>query len=199
MDISMLAKSSWGNRWIFKTSPLYKPLLQGNSYEHRTFRRGLSLVSIMKSYLQSSQQRVSELLIHWWRQDWWTKRRVPVQRQGVMRGLSSSPSQWQILGKDTGQVRSPTNRFAPSFTRGCIRNCTLSFRRHGHFIPAWCYNCLYDRYWFSFISLGIAQLLSHARRHHASTRKPILTAQLLSCVPAYSVKRVSVYGICFYT
>lgn len=62
-----------------------------------TLRSGLSLVSMMNSYLQSSQQRVSELLIHCCRQDWWTKRRLPVQWHGVIRGLSSSPSQWQIL------------------------------------------------------------------------------------------------------
>lgn len=65
------------------------------SFSH--LRRGLSLVSIMNSYLQSSQQRVSELLIHCCRQDWCTKRRLPVQWQGVISGLSSSPSQWQIL------------------------------------------------------------------------------------------------------
>lgn len=123
---------------FLKQASFTSSLLQ-NNYKYCTFRRGLSLVSIMKSYLQSSQQRVSELLIHWWRQDWWTKRRVPVQRQGVMRGLSSSPSQWQILGKDTAaRVKSPTNGFPPSFIPGCIRNCTLSFRRHGHFIPTWC-------------------------------------------------------------
>lgn len=74
----------------FERQPLCKPL---PPQVCPTFRRGLSLVSIMKSYLQSSQHRVSELLIHWWRQDWWTKRKVPVQRQGVMSGLSSSPSQ----------------------------------------------------------------------------------------------------------
>lgn len=76
-----------------------------------TFRRGLSLVSMMKSYLQSSQQRVSELLIHWCRQAWWTKRRVPVQRHGVIRGLSSSPSQWQILTQgQQEQVSQPANQ-----------------------------------------------------------------------------------------
>ena len=75
------------------------PVLLNWSRQHSTFRRGLSLVSMMKSYLHSSQQRVSELLIHWCRQAWCTKRRVPVQRQGVMSGLSSSPSQWQILKK----------------------------------------------------------------------------------------------------
>ncbi len=62
-----------------------------------TLRSGLSFVSMMNSYLHSSQQRVSELLIHCCRQDWWTKRRLPVQWHGVIRGLSSSPSQWQIL------------------------------------------------------------------------------------------------------
>lgn len=76
--------------------------------KHHTFRRGLSLVSIIKSYLQSSQQRVSELLIHWCRQAWWTKRRVPVQRHGVMRGLSSSPSQWQILTGRTARASEGT-------------------------------------------------------------------------------------------
>lgn len=63
----------------------------------RTFLKGFSLVSMMNSYLQSSQQRVSELLIHCCRQAWCTKWRLPVQWQGVIRGLSSSPSQWQIL------------------------------------------------------------------------------------------------------
>lgn len=92
-DISTLAISDRGKKWIFKTKLLCKLSLSNQFLQIRTFRRGLSLVSMMKSYLQSSQQRVSELLIHWWRQDWWTKRRVPVQRQGVMRGLSSSPSQ----------------------------------------------------------------------------------------------------------
>lgn len=62
-----------------------------------TLRSGLSLVSMMNSYLHSSQQRVSELLIHCCRQDWWTKRKLPVQWHGVIRALSSSPSQWQIL------------------------------------------------------------------------------------------------------
>lgn len=62
-----------------------------------TLRKGLSLVSITKSNLQSSQQRVSEDLIHWLRQAWWTKLRLPVQRQGIINGHSSSPSQWQIL------------------------------------------------------------------------------------------------------
>lgn len=61
------------------------------------FLSGFSLVSMMNSYLQSSQQRVSELLIHCCRQAWCTKWRLPVQWQGVIRGLSSSPSQWQIL------------------------------------------------------------------------------------------------------
>lgn len=93
MDISMLAKSYWGKRLLFKARCFASSVSHTSPCRYRTFRRGLSLVSIMKSYLQSSQQRVSELLIHWWRQDWWTKRRVPVQRQGVMSGLSSSPSQ----------------------------------------------------------------------------------------------------------
>lgn len=62
-----------------------------------TLRKGLSFVSITKSNLQSSQQRVSEDLIHWLRQAWWTKLRLPVQRQGIINGHSSSPSQWQIL------------------------------------------------------------------------------------------------------
>lgn len=62
-----------------------------------TLRKGLSLVSMTKSNLQSSQHRVSEDLIHWLRQPWWTKLRLPVQRQGMISGQSSSPSQWQIL------------------------------------------------------------------------------------------------------
>lgn len=72
------------------------------------FLSGFSLVSMMNSYLQSSQQRVSELLIHCCRQAWCTKWRLPVQWQGVIRGLSSSPSQWQILQTspdvDTGDM-----------------------------------------------------------------------------------------------
>lgn len=82
--------------------------LQTNVYTYKlcllTLRSGLSLVSMMNSYLQSSQQRVSELLIHCCRQDWWTKRRLPVQWHGVIRGLSSSPSQWQILREPKNTV-----------------------------------------------------------------------------------------------
>lgn len=85
---------------------------------HPTLRRGLSLVSMMKSYLQSSQQRVSELLIHWCRQAWWTKRSVPVQRHGVMRGLSSSPSQWQILTGRTAKASEATCQ--PAMQRHCL-------------------------------------------------------------------------------
>lgn len=62
-----------------------------------TLRKGLRRVSMMKSYLHSSQQRVPELWIHWCRQAWCTKRRLPVHLHGVMRGHSSSLSQWQIL------------------------------------------------------------------------------------------------------
>lgn len=86
----------------------YLTLKDNEIQKQHTFRRGLSLVSIIKSYLQSSQQRVSELLIHWCRQAWWTKRRVPVQRHGVMRGLSSSPSQWQILTGRTARASEGT-------------------------------------------------------------------------------------------
>ena len=72
----------------------------------RTFLSGFSLVSMTNSYLHSSQQRASELLIHCCRQAWCTKWRLPAQRQGVIRGLSSSPSQWQILqGKDRRALR----------------------------------------------------------------------------------------------
>lgn len=38
-----------------------------------TFRKGFSFVSMMNSYLHSSQHRVSELLIHCCRQAWCTK------------------------------------------------------------------------------------------------------------------------------
>ena len=62
-----------------------------------TLNSGLSSVSMMKSYLQSSQQRVSDDLIHWLRHARWTKRRLPVHQHGVISGYSSSPSQWQIL------------------------------------------------------------------------------------------------------
>ena len=64
-----------------------------------TFRKGFSFVSMMNSYLHSSQHRVSELLIHCCRQVWCTKWRLPVQWQGVIKGLSSSPSQWHILNQ----------------------------------------------------------------------------------------------------
>lgn len=71
--------------------------------EDSTLRRGLSFVSMTKSNLQSSQQRVSEDLIHWLRHDWCTKLRLPVQRQGIISGHSLSPSQWQILHRETGE------------------------------------------------------------------------------------------------
>lgn len=100
-------KKEWPWLEFYKRLQLQLPLVGRLTSEQHTFRRGLSLVSIMKSYLQSSQQRVSELLIHWCRQAWWTNRRVPVQRHGVMRGLSSSPSQWQILTGKTATASQP--------------------------------------------------------------------------------------------
>lgn len=75
-----------------------------------TLRRGLSFVSMTKSNLQSSQQRVSEDLIHWLRHDWCTKLRLPVHRQGIISGHSLSPSQWQILHTHTKQTSQPMNR-----------------------------------------------------------------------------------------
>lgn len=77
-----------------------------------TLRNGFSLVSMINSNLQSSQQRVSELLIHCCRQAWCTKRRLPVQWHGVISGLSSSPSQWQILHTNKGKS---SNNFKHTF------------------------------------------------------------------------------------
>lgn len=84
-----------------RTAPRHR---NGHPARPPTFLSGFSLVSMMNSYLQSSQQRVSELLIHCCRQAWCTKCRLPVQWQGVIRGLSSSPSQWQILGRQESQA-----------------------------------------------------------------------------------------------
>lgn len=88
-----------------------------------TMCKGLRLVSITKSNLQSSQQRVSEDLIHWLRQVWWTKIRLPVQRHGIINGHSSSPSQWQILHTHTGNkqtVHTHKSRLEPFVWIHCI-------------------------------------------------------------------------------
>lgn len=87
-----------------------------------TLRKGLSFISITKSNLQSSQQRVSEDLIHWLRQAWWTKLRLPVQRQGIINGHSSSPSQWQILQAHTENMHTLDDM--SSWNRCC---CTSDF------------------------------------------------------------------------
>lgn len=66
----------------------------------RTFLNGLTLDVILYSYLQSSQHSLSELLIHFCRHSWCTNFMLPSQRQGAMRGESSSishTSHWQIL------------------------------------------------------------------------------------------------------
>lgn len=66
----------------------------------RTFLNGLTLEVILYSYLQSSQHSLSELLIHFCRHSWCTNFMLPSQRQGAMRGESSSishTSHWQIL------------------------------------------------------------------------------------------------------
>lgn len=122
-DYQQQTKSHFGQVFLYVCWPFAEPLwccaTRGECKP--TFRRGLSLVSMMKSYLQSSQQRVSELLIHWCRQAWWTKRSVPVQRHGVIRGLSSSPSQWQILPPTTA-----THRQAPRHTPAPHLHCFLS-------------------------------------------------------------------------
>lgn len=83
--------------------------------EKETLRKGLRCVSMMKLYLHSSQQRVSELLIHWCRQAWCTKRRLPVHLHGMMRGHSSSPSLWQILHTQQTFNRIPFNMFSLCF------------------------------------------------------------------------------------
>lgn len=65
----------------------------------RTFLNGLTLEVILYSYLQSSQHSLSELLIHFCRHSWCTNFMLPSQRQGAMRGESSSishTSHWQI-------------------------------------------------------------------------------------------------------
>lgn len=65
----------------------------------RTFLNGLTLDVILYSYLQSSQHSLSELLIHFCRHSWCTNFMLPSQRQGAMRGESSSishTSHWQI-------------------------------------------------------------------------------------------------------
>lgn len=92
-----------------------------------TFLSGFSLVSMMNSYLQSSQQRVSELLIHCCRQAWCTKCRLPVQWQGVIRGLSSSPSQWQILGR-----RKESRALPAGLTTGCQGHSPKKTLRNKH-------------------------------------------------------------------
>lgn len=92
--------------------------------EKETLRKGLRCVSMMKLYLHSSQQRVSELLIHWCRQAWCTKRRLPVHLHGMMRGHSSSPSLWQILHTQQTFNRIPFNMFSLCFLFFSL-TCTL--------------------------------------------------------------------------
>ena len=61
-----------------------------------TFPIGFSFVCITNVNLHSSQCWVLELLIHCCIHVWCTYCKLPKHKQGVMRGKSSSPSQWQI-------------------------------------------------------------------------------------------------------
>lgn len=81
-------------RYWFTITVLKEP-----KYHMRTFLNGLTLDVILYSYLQSSQHSLSELLIHFCRHSWCTNFMLPSQRQGAMRGESSSishTSHWQI-------------------------------------------------------------------------------------------------------
>lgn len=98
--------NTWGVLWthgqgllLVKVDLCSRKHFPGKAGLAPTFRKGFSFVSMMNSYLHSSQHRVSELLIHCCRQAWCTKWRLPVQWQGVIKGLSSSPSQWHILNQ----------------------------------------------------------------------------------------------------
>ena len=97
-----------------------------------TFRKGFSFVSMMNSYLHSSQHRVSELLIHCCRQAWCTKWRLPVQWQGVIKGLSSSPSQWHILNqKQSCSLEEEAERMWKRHVISVITHgCPLRILRH---------------------------------------------------------------------
>lgn len=132
--------NTWGVPWdhgqellLFKVNPcLWKHFL-GKAGLVPTFRKGFSFVSMMNSYLHSSQHRVSELLIHCCRQAWCTKWRLPVQWQGVIKGLSSSPSQWHILNRKKSCLlgeeeaeRMWKRHVIPVITHGC----SLSILRH---------------------------------------------------------------------
>lgn len=97
-----------------------------------TFRKGFSFVSMMNLYLHSSQHRVSELLIHCCRQAWCTKWRLPVQWQGVIKGLSSSPSQWHILNqKQSCSLEEEAERMWKRHVISVITHgCPLRILRH---------------------------------------------------------------------
>lgn len=64
-----------------------------------TFRKGFTLASITNLYWHSSHFFISELLIHFWRQLWWTNISVPEHRHGLINvwSLLSVRSQWHIL------------------------------------------------------------------------------------------------------
>lgn len=62
-----------------------------------TLVMGFIFDSMRNSYLQSSHFLVSELLIHLWRQLWWTYCKDPAHKHGEIRGWSGSASQWHIL------------------------------------------------------------------------------------------------------
>lgn len=84
---------------LFNPCRFSMTVLKESKYHTCTFLNGLTLEVILYSYLQSSQHSLSELLIHFCRHSWCTNFMLPSQRQGAMRGESSSishTSHWQI-------------------------------------------------------------------------------------------------------
>lgn len=84
---------------LFNPCRFSMTVLKESKYPMCTFLNGLTLEVILYSYLQSSQHSLSELLIHFCRHSWCTNFMLPSQRQGAMRGESSSishTSHWQI-------------------------------------------------------------------------------------------------------
>ena len=69
-----------------------------------TSRNGFVFFVILYSNMQSSQDSLSELLIHFWRHAWCTNLRLPEHRHGATRGDSfwiSQLSHWQIRHTST--------------------------------------------------------------------------------------------------
>jgi hypothetical protein len=64
-----------------------------------TFLKGFTLASISNLYWHNSHFLISELLIHFCRQLWWTNINVPEHKHGLINvwSLLSVRSQWQIL------------------------------------------------------------------------------------------------------